>query len=206
MRIWLDPDRMAGLKLTAEDVTQAILSQNIQVAAGTIGAPPAPKGTQLQLTVNTLGRLTRPEQFANIIIKTGSDGQIVRLRDVASVVLGAKDYSVNAYHDGRPTAALGVSLEPGANAVATATRVRHQMEELARRFNPGLTYRIDYDTSTFVIQSLEEVVETLIIAILLVVVVVIVFLQTWRAAIIPLIAIPVSLVGKIGRASCRERV
>jgi multidrug efflux pump len=202
MRIWLNPDRLAGLKLTVDDVTQAILSQNVQVAAGTVGAPPAPKGTQFQLTVNTLGRLTTPEQFANIIIKTGSDGQIVRLRDLASVVLGAKDYSVNAYHDGRPTAALGVSLQPGANAVATATRVRHQMEELARRFNPGLIYRIDYDTSTFVVQSLEEVVETLIIAILLVVVVVIIFLQTWRAAVIPLIAIPVSLVGTFAALYC----
>ncbi len=202
MRIWLDPDRMAGLNLTVEDVTQAILSQNIQVAAGTIGAPPAPKGTQFQLTVNTLGRLTSPEQFANIIVKTGSDGQIVRMRDVASVVLGAKDYSVNAYHDGRPTVALAISLEPGANAVATATRVRSQMEELARRFNPGLVYRIDYDTSTFVVQSLEEVGVTLIIAIILVVLVVIVFLQTWRAAIIPLIAIPVSLVGTFAALYC----
>jgi multidrug efflux pump len=202
MRIWLDPDRLAALNLTVQDITQAIQGQNIQVAAGTIGAPPAPKGTQFQLTVNTLGRLTRPEQFASIIVKTGSDGQIVRLRDLGSVVLGAKDYSVNAYHDGLPTAALGVSLEPGANAVATATRVRHQMEELARRFNPGLIYRIDYDTSTFVVQSLEEVVQTLLIAILLVIVVVIFFLQTWRAAIIPLIAIPVSLVGTFAALYC----
>jgi multidrug efflux pump len=202
MRVWLDPNRMTGLSLTVEDITQAILSQNIQVAAGTIGAPPAPKGTQFQLTVNTLGRLTRPDQFANIIIKTGSDGQIVRLRDVASVVLGSQDYSVNAYHDGLPTVALAISLEPGANAVATASRVRQQMEELAQRFNPGLTYRIDYDTSTFVVQSLEEVVITLIIAIVLVVLVVIIFLQTWRAAIIPLIAIPVSLVGTFAALYC----
>src|ERR1700722_12833890 len=202
MRVWLDPNRMTGLSLTVEDITQAILSQNIQVAAGTIGAPPAPKGTQFQLTVNTLGRLTRPDQFANIIIKTGSDGQIVRLRDVASVVLGSQDYSVNAYHDGLPTVALAISLEPGANAVATASRVRQQMEELAQRFNPGLTYRIDYDTSTFVVQSLEEVVITLIIAIVLVVLVVIVFLQTWRAAVIPLIAIPVSLIGTFAALYC----
>ena len=202
MRVWLDPNRMTGLNLTVEDITQAILSQNIQVAAGTIGAPPAPKGTQFQLTVNTLGRLTRPDQFANIIIKTGSDGQIVRLRDVASVVLGSQDYSVNAYHDGLPTVALAISLEPGANAVATASRVRSQMEELAQRFNPGLTYRIDYDTSTFVVQSLEEVVVTLIIAIILVVLVVILFLQTWRAAVIPLIAIPVSLIGTFAALYC----
>jgi hydrophobe/amphiphile efflux-1 (HAE1) family protein len=202
MRVWLDPNRMTGLNLTVEDVTLAIQSQNIQVAAGTIGAPPAPKGTQLQLTVNTLGRLTRPEQFGDIIVKTGSDGQIVRLRDLGSVVLGSKDYSVNAYHDGQPTVALAVSLSPGANAVATASRVREQMEELARRFNPGLIYRIDYDTSTFVVQSLEEVFLTLGIAILLVIVVVIIFLQTWRAAIIPLIAIPVSLIGTFAALYC----
>src|SRR3984957_7434458 len=202
MRVWLDPNRLTGLNLTVEDITNAILSQNIQVAAGTIGAPPAPKGTQFQLTVNTLGRLTRPDQFSNIIIKTGSDGQIVRLRDVASVVLGSQDYSVNASHDGLPPVALVISLEPGANAVATASRVRQQMEELAQRFNPGLTYRIDYDTSTFVVQSLEEVVITLIIAIVLVVLVVIVFLQTWRAAVIPLIAIPVSLIGTFAALYC----
>src|SRR5580704_14821301 len=202
MRVWLDPNRMTGLNLTVEDVTLAIQGQNIQVAAGTIGAPPAPEGTQLQLTVNTLGRLTRPEQFGDIIVKTGSDGQIVRLRDLGSVVLGSKDYSVNAYHDGQPTVALAVSLSPGANAVATATRVRQQMEELGRRFNPGLTYRIDYDTSTFVVQSLEEVFITLGIAILLVIVVVIIFLQTWRAAIIPLVAIPVSLVGTFAALYC----
>jgi hydrophobe/amphiphile efflux-1 (HAE1) family protein len=202
MRVWLDPNRLAGLNLTVEDITQAILSQNIQVAAGTIGAPPAPKGTQFQLTVNTLGRLIRPDQFGNIIIKTGSDGQIVRLRDVSSVVLGSQDYSVNAYHDGLPTVALAISLEPGANAVATASRVRSQMEELAQRFNPGMTYRIDYDTSTFVVQSLEEVVVTLIIAIILVVLVVILFLQTWRAAVIPLIAIPVSLIGTFAALYC----
>ena len=109
MRVWLDPNRMTGLNLTVEDVTLAIQGQNIQVAAGTIGAPPAPKGTQLQLS-QTLGRLTQPEQFGDIIVKTGSDGQIVRLRDLGSVVLGSKDYSVNAYHDGLPTVALGVSL------------------------------------------------------------------------------------------------
>jgi multidrug efflux pump subunit AcrB len=149
MRIWLNPDRMAGLKLTVDDVVSAIQTQNVQVAAGTIGAPPAPKGTQLELVVNTLGRLTHPEQFADIIVKTGSDGQIVRLREVGSAVLGAKDYTVTSFHDGRPTVALGVSLLPGANAVATSARVRKEMENLARRFNPGLAYTIDYDTNGF---------------------------------------------------------
>jgi multidrug efflux pump len=202
MRVWLNPDRMAGLKLTVDDITQAIQSQNIQVAAGTIGAPPAPKGTLLELSVNTLGRLTRPEQFGDIIIKTGSNGQIVRLRDVGTVVLGAKDYTVSSYHDGKPTVSLGVSLEAGANAVATSALVRKQMEELARRFNPGLAYTIDYDTTTFVIASLNEVLHTLLIAILLVVFVVLIFLQTWRAAIIPLIAVPVSLVGTFAALYC----
>ena len=203
MRIWLNPDRLAGLKLTVDDVTQAILSQNIQVAAGTVGAPPAPKGTQFQLTVNTLGRLTTPEQFANIIIKTGSDGQIVRLRDLASVVLGAKDYSINAYHDGRPTAALGCLAAAGSQCRGDGDpSTAPNGGTRPCRFNPGLIYRIDYDTSTFVVQSLEEVVETLIIAILLVVVVVIIFLQTWRAAVIPLIAIPVSLVGTFAALYC----
>ena len=202
MRVWLDPARMAGLNLTVEDVTQAIQSQNVQVAAGTIGGPPASPGNQFELTVNTLGRLVQPDQFANIILKTGSDGQLVRLRDAGSVVLGARDYSVNSYHDGRPTVTLAVSLEPGANAVVTATRVRAQMEELSRAFNPGLAYRIDYDTSAFVRQSLEEVGHTLLIATLLVVVVVLAFLQSWRAAVIPLIAIPVSLVGTFAALYC----
>jgi multidrug efflux pump len=175
MRVWLNPYRMADLKLTVDDVTQAIQSQNVQVAAGIIGAPPAPEGTQLQLTVTTLGRLTRPDQFSNIIVKTGSDGQIVRLRDIGSVILGARDYSVTSYYDGKPGVALGVSVEPGVNSVGTAERVRNQMEELSRRFNPGLAYRIDYDTSKFVIESLKEVVYTLLIALLLVVVVVAVF-------------------------------
>jgi multidrug efflux pump len=195
MRIWLNPDRMTGLKLTVDDVVGAIQTQNVQVAAGTIGSPPAPKGTQLELAVNTLGRLTHPEQFADIIVKTGTDGQIIRLRDVGTVVLGAKDYTITSFHDGRPTVALGVSLLPGANAVATSARVRTEMEDLARRFNPGLAYTIDYDTTDFVSTSLKEVEHTLLIAILLVVLVVLVFLQTWRAAIIPLIAVPVSLVG-----------
>jgi multidrug efflux pump len=202
MRVWLDPRRMAGLRLTVDDVAQAIQAQNVQVAAGTIGAPPAPEGTLLQLSVSTLGRLTRPEQFENIIVKTGSNGQIVRLRDVGSVVLGAQDYSVTSYHDGHPTISIGISLEGGANAVATSARVHQTMRDLASRFGPGLAYSIDYDTTSFVIASLEEVVITLAIAILLVVVVVLLFLQTWRAAIIPLIAVPVSLVGTFVALYC----
>jgi multidrug efflux pump len=202
MRVWLNSDRMAGLKLTVEDVIQAIQAQNVQVAAGVIGAPPAPKGTLLELSVSALGRLTRPEQFEDIIIKTGNSGQIVRLRDVGTVLLGAKDYTITSYEDGEPTVSLGVSLETGANAVATAARVHQKMDELAQRFNPGLTYSIDYDTTNFVVASLNEVLHTLIIAILLVAVVVLIFLQTWRVAIIPLIAVPVSLIGTFAALYC----
>jgi multidrug efflux pump len=202
MRVWLNPDRMAGIGLTVDDVLQAIQTQNIQVAAGTIGAPPAPKGTLLELSISALGRLISPEQFANIIIKTGNNGQLVRIRDVGTVLLGAKDYSVTSYLDGKPTVALGVSLEAGANAVATSARVRQKMEELAKHFNPGLAYAIDYDTTAFVIASLNEVLHTLIIAIGLVVLVVLIFLQTWRAAIIPLISVPVSLIGAFAALYC----
>jgi multidrug efflux pump len=202
MRVWLNPDRMAGVGLTVGDVTQAIQNQNIQVAAGTIGAPPAPKGTMLELSVSALGRLTRPEQFADIILKTGSNGQFVRIRDVGTVLLGAQDYTVTSYIDGKPTVSLGVSLEAGANAVATSGRVRQKIEDLARHFNPGLAYTIDYDTTAFVIDSLNEVLHTLLIAILLVVLVVLIFLQTWRAAIIPLISVPVSLIGTFAALYC----
>ena len=202
MRVWLNPDRMASVSLTVDDVVQAIQTQNIQVAAGAIGAPPAPKGIMLQLSVSALGRLTRPEQFADIIVKTGNNGQLVRIRDIGTVLLGAQDYTVSSYIDGKPTVSLGVSLEAGANAVSTAARVRQKMEELAQHFNPGLAYVIDYDTTGFVISSLIEVFHTLLIAICLVVVVVLIFLQTWRAAIIPLITVPVSLVGTFAALYC----
>ncbi len=202
MRVWLNPDRMASVSLTVDDVVQAIQTQNIQVAAGAIGAPPAPKGIMLQLSVSALGRLTRPEQFADIIVKTGNNGQLVRIRDIGTVLLGAQDYTVSSYIDGKPTVSLGVSLEAGANAVSTAARVRQKMEELAHHFNPGLAYVIDYDTTGFVISSLIEVFHTLLIAICLVVVVVLIFLQTWRAAIIPLITVPVSLVGTFAALYC----
>src|SRR5260370_15966505 len=157
MLVWLNQDRMASVSLTDDDVVQEIQTENIQVAAGGIGAPPAPKGIMLQLSVSALGRLTRPEQFADIIVKTGNNGQLVRIRDIGTVLLGAQDYTVSSYIDGKPTVSLGVSLEAGANAVSTAARVRQKMEELAHHFNPGLAYVIDYDTTGFVISSLNEV-------------------------------------------------
>jgi multidrug efflux pump len=195
MRVWLDPDKMWSRQLTTDDVVKAIQAQNVQVAAGRLGSEPAPAGTELELSVNTEGRLITPEQFSQILIKHGDRGELVYLGDVARVELGARDYSVASYLDGKPSQALVIYLTPGANAVATAHRVSHSMEELAKRFPKGLEYKIVYNTTTFVEQSVEAVIHTLIEAIVLVLIVVLVFLQTWRATLIPMIAVPVSLVG-----------
>ena len=195
MRVWLDPDKMWSRQLTTDDVVKAIQAQNMQVAAGRLGSEPAPTGTNLELTVNTQGRLITPEQFNQILLKHGDRGELVYLSDVARVELGARDYSVASYLDGKPSQALVVYQLPGANAVATAHRVSHAMEELAKRFPKGLEYKIVYNTTTFVEQSVEAVIHTLIEAIILVLIVVMVFLQTWRATLIPMIAVPVSLVG-----------
>jgi multidrug efflux pump len=195
MRVWLDPDKMWSRQLATDDVIKAIQAQNVQVAAGRLGSEPAPPGTNLELSVNTEGRLITPEQFSQILLKHGDRGELVYLGDVARVELGARDYSVASYLDGKPSQALVIYLTPGANAVATAHRVSHAMEELAKRFPKGLEYKIVYNTTTFVEQSVEAVIHTLIEAIILVLIVVLVFLQTWRATLIPMIAVPVSLVG-----------
>ena len=195
MRIWLDPEKVAARNLTSTDVVQAIREQNIQVAAGVVGQPPAPGGIEFQLTVTTMGRLTDESQFGDIIIKTGQDGQVTRLRDVARIELGAKDYSSSLNLDGKPTVGLAIFQLPGSNAIDTKKAVVDAMEKLKQRFPEGLDYLIVYDTVVFVTQSIAAVVETLFEAILLVVVVVLVFLQNWRATIIPLLAVPVSLVG-----------
>jgi multidrug efflux pump len=195
MRAWLDPDKMWSRQLTTDDVVKAIQAQNMQVAAGRLGSEPAPTGTNVELTVNTQGRLITPEQFSQILLKHGDRGELVYLGDVARVELGARDYSVASYLDGKPSQALVVYQLPGANAVATAHRVSHTMEQLAKRFPKGLEYKIVYNTTTFVEQSVESVIHTLIEAIILVLIVVLVFLQTWRATLIPMIAVPVSLVG-----------
>ncbi len=198
MRIWLDPQKLSSLNMTAGDVTRAIREQNVQVAAGVIGQPPIESGaTPFQLTVNAQGRLTEPEQFADIVVKTGAGGAITRVRDVARVELGARDYAVNAYADGQPSVALPIFQLPGSNAIETADKVYERMAELRRApdWPSGVEYRMPYDTTVFVRQSLRDVVVTLIEAVLLVVLVVVVFLQNWRAAIIPLAAVPVSLVG-----------
>ena len=194
MRVWLDPQKLAARNLTAGDVVAAIREQNVQVAAGELGAPPSP-GAEFQVALNAAGRLTTVEQFRNIVLKTGADGQIVYLRDVARVELGAEAYAMRAALDNQPAVAIPIFQAPGSNALELTSRVRHTMQELKKSFPQGLDYRIVYDPTVFVRQSIEAVVETLLIAVALVVVVVILFLQTWRASIIPLIAVPVSIIG-----------
>ncbi|MGB9156415.1 MAG: efflux RND transporter permease subunit, partial [Chthoniobacterales bacterium] len=196
MRIWLDPNKTAARDLTAQDVVQALQEQNVQVAAGIIGAPPVPKGaTAFQYTVSTQGRLADEKEFGAIIVKTGANGQVTRVRDIARVELAARDYTVNSGLGGKPATAIAIFQLPGSNALATSDAVRKKMAELKQRFPAGLDYTIVYDPTVSVRESIQEVQKTLFEAIALVVLVVLVFLQTWRAAIIPLIAIPVSLIG-----------
>jgi multidrug efflux pump len=197
MRVWLDPDKVASRNLTASDVVNAIREQNVQVAAGVLGQPPVPSGSQFQLTLSTMGRLVDPKQFENIVIKTGSDGQVTLLKDVARVELGALDNTMDSMLDGKPAVAMVIFQLPGTNSLSTSDAVRAAMEKLKERFPPGIDYRIVYDTTMFVRESIQSVVKTLFEAIGLVVIVVIVFLQTWRASIIPLIAVPVSLIGTL---------
>ena len=195
MRVWLDPDKVASRGLTAGDVVKAIREQNVQVAAGQLGAPPQPGQNAFQVAINTKGRLTSEEDFRNIIIKTGEFGQVTRLSDVARVELGADTYALRALLDNKPAAAIPVFQRPGSNAIQISEEVRAKMQELKKDFPQGVDYRIVYDPTVFVRGSIHAVVHTLIEAIILVVIVVIIFLQTWRASIIPLIAVPVSLVG-----------
>ncbi len=194
MRLWLDPNLIAARGLTAGDVIGAVREQNVQVAAGSVGQ--APNSTAaFQVTVNTLGRLTDEEQFGDIIIRTGSEGQVTRLRDVARVEMGADAYALRSLLDGEPAVALQIIQSPGANALDVSQAVRDTMQRLERNFPAGLTSRIAYDPTVFVRASLESVAITLLEAILLVVIVVVVFLRNWRASLIPLMAVPVSLVG-----------
>src|SRR5262245_29592175 len=197
MRIWLDPEGLASRNMTASDVVRAIREQNLQVAASTIGQPPVPAGNDFQLTISTQGRLLDEEQFGDIIVKQGSQGQVTRVRDVARVELAARDYSIASQLNGKPAAAMVIFQLPGSNAIDTSDRVRAKMEELKRNFPQGVDYRIVYDTTIFARESISAVIHTLFEAVLLVVLVVIVFLQTWRASIIPLLAVPVSLIGTL---------
>jgi multidrug efflux pump len=195
MRVWLDPEKVASRGLTADDIVKAIREQNIQVAAGQLGAPPLPSATEFQVAINAKGRLTSEEDFRNIVVRTGSAGQVTRLKDVARVELGADTYALRALLDNQAAAAMPIFQRPGSNAIAISERVRAKMQELKHDFPQGVDYQIVYDPTVFVRGSIHAVVHTLLEAILLVVLVVIVFLQTWRASVIPLIAVPVSLVG-----------
>jgi multidrug efflux pump len=194
MRIWLDPERLQSLGLTATDVTQALQAQNVQVASGILNQPPVERPGAYQVAVKTLGRLADPEEFGNITVKRTATA-VVRLKDVARIDLAALDYSSNSYLDRDPAVALAVFQRPGSNALATAKLIRSTMETLAPRFPPGVKYTIVYDPTQFIQQSVDAVQETILEAILLVVIVIVLFLQTWRAAVIPLVAIPVSLIG-----------
>ncbi|MFA7305886.1 MAG: multidrug efflux RND transporter permease subunit [Hyphomicrobium sp.] len=195
MRIWLDPDKMSSRGLTAGDVVAALQAANLQVAAGSINQPPATSDGAFTLNVQTLGRLKSTSQFEDIVVRAEPGGQVVRVRDIARVELGAQDYTVNAYLDNRNATALVLFQKPGSNALATAAAVKQQMETLKKSFPPGLDYTVVYNPTEFIQFSIDAVVKTLAEAILLVVLVVILFLQTWRAAIIPILAIPVSLIG-----------
>jgi hydrophobe/amphiphile efflux-1 (HAE1) family protein len=201
MRVWLDPQKVASRDLTPGDVVAAIREQNLQVAAGTVGAPPFPnagKGSDFQLIVNSQGRLVNEEQFRDIIIKSGEDGAITRLSDVARVELGAADYALRSLLNNKPAVAIGIFQAPGSNALQLSDNVRQTMAELKKGFPQGVDYSIVYDPTSFVRDSIRAVAETLFEAVLLVVLVVILFLQTWRASIIPLLAVPVSVVGTFG--------
>ncbi|EMJ7587129.1 efflux RND transporter permease subunit [Serratia marcescens] len=194
MRLWLDPDLIAARGLTAGDVIAAVREQNVQVAAGSVGQAPD-SNAAFQVTVNTLGRLADEKQFGDIIIRTGSDGRVTRLRDVARIEMGADAYALRSLLDGEPAVALQIIQSPGANALDVAQAVRATVKRLEGDFPAGLSSRIAYDPTVFVRASLESVVTTLLEAILLVVIVVVVFLRSWRASLIPLLAVPVSLVG-----------
>jgi multidrug efflux pump len=196
MRVWLNPNKLASHNLTATDVVQAIREQNVQVAAGVLGAPPTNTGsTAFQLLVNTQGRLTTEEEFGNIIVRAAKDGQITRIRDLGRVELGSSTYALRSLLDNKPAAALPISQRPGSNALQTSQQVRDTMDRLKKSFPEGVDYKIVYDPTVFVRESIQAVGHTFVEALILVVIVVLVFLQTWRASIIPLLALPVSLIG-----------
>ncbi|HWM81368.1 MAG TPA: multidrug efflux RND transporter permease subunit [Pseudolabrys sp.] len=194
MQIWLDPDRLQSLNLTAQDVTAALQGQNIQVASGVLNQPPVPQQLAFQVAVRTLGRLSDPAEFANIIVKQTADA-VVRLKDVARVELTGQDYSSISYLNRDQSVAIAVFQRPGSNALTTGDNVRATMTEIGKSFPPGMEYTSVYDPTLFIRQSVNAVIDTIFEAVVLVVLVVILFLQTWRAAVIPILAIPISLVG-----------
>jgi hydrophobe/amphiphile efflux-1 (HAE1) family protein/NodT family efflux transporter outer membrane factor (OMF) lipoprotein len=195
MRLWLDPNKIAARNMTASDVVNAIREQNVQVAAGSIGTQPVKEQIPFELSINAKGRLVTEEEFENIIIKTGENGETLRLKDVARVELGAAEYTLRSLLNNKPAAAIPIFQLPGSNAIELSNQVREKMAELKKKFPAGVEYSVVYDPTVFVRDSIAEVVKTLLEAILLVVIVVVLFLQTWRASIIPLAAVPVSLIG-----------
>src|SRR5277367_4188747 len=198
MRIWLDPRKVAERNLAASDVVTAIRNQNLDVAAGVIGSSPSVPGVDYQVAVNARGRLNTPEEFGEIVIRTAPDGAVTRLKDVARVELGASQYALRSLLNNHSAVAIPIFQAPGSNALQISDEVRSTMAELAKDMPEGVSYQIVYDPTQFVRASIHAVIETLLIAISLVVVVVIVFLQTWRASIIPLLAVPISVVGTFG--------
>jgi hydrophobe/amphiphile efflux-1 (HAE1) family protein len=198
MRIWIDPDKAAARNLTVEDIVGALRSHNVQVAAGALNQPPfGPGGGSVQLNIQAQGLLSKPSEFGNIIVRTDAQGRYTRISDVARVDLGAQDYTTSAFLNGEPAVALIMFQQPGANALKTAEEIKAEMKRLSARFPPGLAYRIIYNPTDYIHASITEVQKTLVEALILVVIVVIVFLQTWRAAVIPILAIPVSLIGTL---------
>ncbi|MGB1561613.1 MAG: efflux RND transporter permease subunit [Sinimarinibacterium flocculans] len=198
MRVWLDPQKLASRQLTASDVIAAIREQNVQVAAGSVGGAPVSDAVDFQLAVNTQGRLRDEQEFGDIVVKTSGNGEVTRLHDVARIELGAGEYALRSLLDNRSAVAIPVFLQPGANALDLAADVRSTMAELKTRFPEGVDYQIIYDPTVFISDSIDAVVKTLFEATLLVVIVVLLFLQTWRAALIPIIAVPVSIIGTLG--------
>lgn len=195
MRVWLDPNKVASRGLTASDVVNAMREQNVQVSAGQLGAEPMPTKSDYLLSINAQGRLQNEEEFGNIILKTSDDGTVVRLRDVARIEMGSGNYALRSQLNNKDAVGIGIFQAPGANAINLSDAVRDKMAELATRFPEGMTWKAPYDPTVFVRDSISAVVHTLLEAVLLVVLVVILFLQTWRASIIPLLAVPISVVG-----------
>ncbi len=195
MRVWIDPGRASALGLTAGDIVAALRAQNVQVAAGTVGQPPYDTGTTQQFSVEAQGRFKTADEFASIIVRTDENGGITRVRDVARVELGADDYGVNAYLSGKDSIIMGVTQRPGSNALAAAEGVKAELADAAKSFPKGLEYRIIWNPTEFISDSISAVQKTLFEAVILVVLVIIIFLQSWRAALVPVIAIPVSLIG-----------
>jgi HAE1 family hydrophobic/amphiphilic exporter-1 len=195
LRVWLDPDKLSAFGLTAGDVVRAVQEQNVQVSGGALGTQPSPADNAFQFIVTTQGRFDDVRQFRDVIVKSTADGQLIRVQDVARVELGAQDYTTNSYLNDKPAVAMGIFQRPGTNALGAADEIIKTMERLKQDFPKGIDYKIVYNPTEFIAQSVHEVYKTLFEAIALVVLVVLVFLQSWRTAIIPIVAIPVSLIG-----------